>query len=172
MKTKSCKYRSMIYILASISLILFILCLAAYGKYTEKTEEFDRVSLYLYELEVETPLETILNYIGTGPVELVDWDKQVLHEELTFLFDNLDKGLFNVDYLGTEVIPEETLTQLWNLQEIIQNIVNDTLGISIHNETKEKIMKLTNAVDSCEMIGINRSWDQVHSELECLLNRY
>ncbi|GIO27988.1 hypothetical protein [Ornithinibacillus bavariensis] len=172
MKTKSFKYRSLIYILASITLFLLILCLVAYGKYTDKKEEFDKVSLYLYELEVETPLEAILNYIGTGPIELVDWDKQGLHEELTFLFNNLDKGLFNVDYLGTEVIPEETLTQLWNLQKIIQIIVNDTSEDSINNETKERIIKLTNAINSCEMIGINRSWNQVHSELECLLNNY
>lgn len=74
------RLRSVVILILSV-VLLAVLILYFYQRVTysnEKeylNEKLERTNLYFYQVQVESPLRTLLNYVTTQPAEEVDWEE-------------------------------------------------------------------------------------------------
>lgn len=151
-------------------LIILMLFLSERNKYVNEKGKSEKVAIYLYKLEVESPLMVLSYFLGIRSIESVDWNDKVFQEDLKHLFRDLDHGISNIDNLEAEVIPEKTRTYIQTIREKIAPIYNairkeDTLD----EMTKAKVMAFSETISSCELGGVKRSYKQIDSKLECLI---
>ncbi|SET64882.1 hypothetical protein SAMN05216389_11868 [Oceanobacillus limi] len=155
-------------VLSILLLIVSILYFAERGKYANAKEKLDSTNMYLYQIEVESPLRGFLNYLGVQQVEDVDWEELDI-QEIASKFSELERGLENINAPNIEGIPEETLIVLQTLQDKIK-LINIQTEKTLDENTKEEIMNLTKNINTCEVSEFNRSWEQITSEIKCLNN--
>ncbi|MBC5638722.1 hypothetical protein H8S33_18280 [Ornithinibacillus sp. BX22] len=164
------KFRSLIiWVLIITILILFIFFLTERGKYANEKDKLESATMYLYYLEVESNLRSLLHYLGLRSAKGIEWEEQEVTETLNYHFGNLDRGIDNVNNPILEGIPEKVHTELLTLQETIKRFQQSTQSHeSIGDTTKEKIMMFSSSIHSCNVEEHNRSWEQIFSEIECL----
>ncbi|WP_047985577.1 hypothetical protein [Ornithinibacillus californiensis] len=150
-------------------LVLSIITLVILNLYLAKKEELDQSNMYLYELEVESPLRVLLNYLGIRPAESVEWEEEEFREGLTSIIRDIEEGLQNTDVPILDGIPETTYTELKNMQEKIWTILgrlqNDK---TLDDKVREEIMGLSKSIYTCKVDTYNESWEQINTELACL----
>lgn len=169
------KFRSLIiWVLMITIFILFIFLLAERGKYANEKEKLESATTYLYYLEVESNLRSLLLYLGLRPAREIEWEEQEVRESLNYHFDNLDRGIDNINDPILEGIPEKVHTELLTLQETIKSFQQSIQSQeTIDDTTKEEIMNFSNSIHRCNVEEYNRSWKQIIPEMECLnQNRY
>ncbi|MBS3679834.1 hypothetical protein KGF86_06375 [Ornithinibacillus massiliensis] len=164
------KFRSLImWILIITILILFVFLLAERGKYANEKDKLESATMYLYNLEVESSIRSLLLYLGLRPAVEIEWEEQEVRETLNYYFANLDRGIDNINDPILEGIPEKVHTELLTLQETIKSFQQSIQSQeTIDDTTKEEIMKLSSSIHRCNVEEHNRSWEQIFSEIECL----
>ena len=80
-------------------------------------EKFEKVTMYLYDLEVKYPLLVLLSFLGQQPVESVNWNEEEFRQGLQSIFGELGRGLTNIDYYDPQLVPNNVLSQVHDLQE-------------------------------------------------------
>ncbi|MUK88176.1 hypothetical protein GMD78_07180 [Ornithinibacillus sp. L9] len=155
--------------LTLIIILISVLYIAEKFKYANEKEKLDKVNMHLYDIEVEDPLKEILLFLGTRPIETVDWEEQQFREELSSIFNNIEDGITNINNSEVEAIPEKIHELLQTLQKEITSIQDNThIEKPLEQQTKEKIMDFSTSISSCKVDELNRNWEQAESEVECL----
>ena len=158
-----------IWILSLVILIFSILYFAERNKYSNQSQKLEQTNLYLYELEVKSPLVILLNYLGARPVEAVDWDEEVVSNDIQHILRELDSGLTNIYNPALQNVPNDIQLQLHDLQDKLYPILKNVYTEEPFDEqSKVAIMNLSEAVSVCDISEIIIGWDQVKSKLECM----
>lgn len=158
-----------IWISSLLILFISILYIADRNKYANEEIQLEKENIHLYDLKVETPLRFLVNYLGVQPVELVDWEEQQFLEDLSTTFNNIETGISNINNLEIGLIPKRIRELLHNLQEeVISLQENINKEKSLDQDTKEKIVNFSKSISLCKVEELNRSWEEIESELECL----
>ncbi|PAV28208.1 hypothetical protein CIL05_17740 [Virgibacillus profundi] len=132
------------------------------------TEELDNTKMHFYQIQVEDPLRSLLNYLTIRPAEEVDWEEQLI-QETTSIFLELDRGITNISTPSIRGIPDDTRTELQNLQGNIGTILSSLQSEQpLDMETKEGIMYFTKSIDACVQFADRQSWERFNSDMECL----
>ncbi len=135
----------------------------------DRTDKFDDLSKYMYELEVEDPLVVISYYLGQQSHEEVDWDARNIREDLIPLIEDLNRGITNIGHPSIQIVPEETLLLLQDFQGSVMTIHKSLLKEDpLEEQTKEAITELSRSVYLCKVDEVNKSWKQIYTEVECV----
>lgn len=163
------KYVSIIFILSLVIFTLSILYFNELKNNANENEDLEKVSMYLYDLEVRKPLSTILFFLGLQPVESIDWEEEAFRKDLQSIFRDVEEGLTNIDYYNPQIVPNHVLLQLQDLQEKVRHIlITINREKPIDEQTTSKIMSISESIHVCGIYEISQSWNQIESKLKCM----
>jgi hypothetical protein len=158
-----------LYVSLLVFLILYFSQRVTYSNEKEYlNEKLEHTNMYFYQIQVESPLRTLLNYLTIRPAEEVDWEAQLI-QETTSIFLELDRGITNISTPSIIEIPDDTRTELQNLQGNIGTILSSLQNEQpLDMETKERIMNFTQSIDECVHFEERQSWERFTSDMKCL----
>ncbi|MBD7985061.1 hypothetical protein H9649_10725 [Sporosarcina sp. Sa2YVA2] len=163
------KYVSIIFILSLVIFTLSILYFNELKNNANENEDLEKVSMYMYDLEVKSPLLVILFFLGLQPVESIDWEEEAFRKDLQSIFRDVEGGLTNIDYYNPQIVPNHVLLQLQDLQEKVRHIlITIKREKPVDEQTINKIMSVSKSIYVCEINEISQEWSEIESKLKCM----
>lgn len=159
-----------VFIIFILSLVIFTLSILYFNELkNNENENLEKVSMYMYDLEVKKPLSTILFFLGLQSVESIDWEEEEFRKALQSIFRDVDEGLTNIDYYNPQIVPNHVLLQLQDLRETVRLIlITINREKPIDEQTTNKIMSISESILKCEINEISQSWNEIESKLKCI----